>query len=49
MGAARQAVGPARNTEAVNLFERTLTVMPGRRRNLRWEYADQVLYARELL
>lgn len=45
VGAARQAAGQARNAEAVNLFERALTVMPGRRRELLREYAEQVLYA----
>jgi hypothetical protein len=34
VGAARQAAGQARTSEAVNLFERALTVMPGRRREL---------------
>jgi tetratricopeptide (TPR) repeat protein len=45
VGAARQAAGQTRNAEAVNLFERALTVMPGRRRELLREYAEQVLYA----
>ncbi|MBM6582138.1 tetratricopeptide repeat protein [Microvirga sp. BT689] len=45
VGAARQAAGQARNAEAVNLFERALAVMPGRRRELLREYAEQVLYA----
>lgn len=45
VGAARQAAGQARNAEAVNLFERALTVMPSRRRELLREYAEQVLYA----
>ncbi|MFD0462996.1 tetratricopeptide repeat protein [Microvirga aerilata] len=45
VGAARQAAGQTRNAEAVNLFERALAVMPGRRRELLREYAEQVLYA----
>ncbi len=43
--AARQAAGRAGNAEAVNLFERALTVLPSRRRELLREYAEQVLYA----
>ncbi|UVF17615.1 tetratricopeptide repeat protein [Microvirga terrae] len=45
VGAGRQAAGQARSAEAVNLFERALTVMPSRRRELLREYAEQVLYA----
>ncbi|MBB3021566.1 tetratricopeptide (TPR) repeat protein [Microvirga lupini] len=45
VGAARQSAGQARNADAVNLFERALAVMPGRRRELLREYAEQVLYA----
>jgi tetratricopeptide (TPR) repeat protein len=45
VGAARQAAGQTRNAEAVNLFERALAVIPGRRRELLREYAEQVLYA----
>jgi tetratricopeptide (TPR) repeat protein len=45
VGAARQAAGQTRNAEAVTLFERALAVMPGRRRELLREYAEQVLYA----
>jgi tetratricopeptide (TPR) repeat protein len=45
VGAARQVAGQTRNAEAVNLFERALAVMPGRRRELLREYAEQVLYA----
>ncbi|MBJ6127112.1 tetratricopeptide repeat protein [Microvirga splendida] len=45
VGAARQAAGQTRNAQAVNLFERALAVMPGRRRELLREYAEQVLYA----
>ncbi|MEE1658240.1 tetratricopeptide repeat protein [Microvirga sp. CF3062] len=45
VGAARQVAGQARNAEAVNFYERALAVMPGRRRELLREYAEQVLYA----
>jgi tetratricopeptide (TPR) repeat protein len=45
VGAARQSAGQTRNAEAVNFFERALTIMPGRRRELLREYAEQVLYA----
>jgi tetratricopeptide (TPR) repeat protein len=45
VGAARQSAGQTRNAEAVNFYERALTVMPGRRRELLREYAEQVLYA----
>lgn len=45
VGAAREAAGRARNAEAVHLFERALTVQPGRRQELLREYGEQVLYA----
>ena len=45
VGAAREAAGRTRNAEAVNLFERALSITPGRRRELLREYAEQVLYA----
>ncbi|HEY8381151.1 MAG TPA: tetratricopeptide repeat protein [Microvirga sp.] len=45
VGGARQAAGQNRNGEAAELFARALTAVPGRRRELLREYADQVLYA----
>lgn len=45
VGAARQAAGQTRNAEAATLFERAFAIMPGRRRELLREYAEQVLYA----